>query len=179
MITFVRHMEVDDNVQRRFTAQNFSLHLNRKGIEEAGRMAINLMKFKFDAVFSSDQIRSVETAVILVRPQRYIQKFVLDSRLREVNVGALVGQPLSPVARPEFSTKHPNFDFRSVGGEAKESVICRQLEVIQEVGLERDLDEVLVVGHGTALRVLLEKLNIPVKLTRENFIRFDAGSVSL
>ena len=170
MITLVRHMETDWNIEARFTAQAFHIRLNSTGITQAERMADRLEKVPFWAVFCSDQIRAIETAIIIASRHEDITKFVTDPRLREVNVGTLVGKHTSFANRAKFSTHHPRFNFRSIGGESRSEVIARQLAIMKDIGISEVNKEVLVVGHGSALRVLLEDLEISEILTRENFI---------
>jgi len=166
----VRHMETDWNAEKRFTAQVFHIRLNQAGVAEAERMACNLIKVPFQAVYCSDQIRAIETAVIIAARHQGIKKFELDPRLREVNVGSLVGLPQSSACRPEFSTRHPNFDYSSIGGETRREVILRHLAIVAEIDAAWGGEEVLIVGHGTALRVYLEEIGITEILTRENYI---------
>ncbi|MEK7151170.1 MAG: histidine phosphatase family protein [Patescibacteria group bacterium] len=173
MITVVRHMETDWNAEKRFTAQAFHIRLNQAGIAEAERMADRLIKVPFRAVFCSDQIRAIETAVIIIaRCERTMNRvrFVTDPRLREVHVGSLVGMPQSDASQPEFSTRHPNFDYSSIGGETKREVVLRHREIMAEIKARWGNWEVLVVGHGTALRVYLEDIGVTEILTRENYI---------
>lgn len=174
MFTVVRHMEVDWNFQERFTAQTFHLRLNKTGIAEAERMALRLEPVKFQAIYSSDQLRAVETALIIAGKQEQAKRFVIDPRLREVNVGSLVGDYLKKTDfknHPEFSTRHPNFDYHSVGGESKADAIERLSDFFDEKAYAEGNIEKLIVGHGTALRIILEHYGITQELTRENFIR--------
>ena len=166
----VRHMETDWNADGLFTAQVFHIRLNSVGVYQAEVMADQLLNIPFRVVYSSDQIRAIETAVIVATRHQGIKRFVADPRLREVNVGSLVGMPLSPVDRPEFSTRHPDFDYSSIGGETKREVILRHREVFTEIEAAWGNAEILVVGHGMALRVYLESIGITETLTRENYI---------
>jgi uncharacterized cofD-like protein len=172
-VTLVRHMEVDWNTEKRFTAQALHLKLNLNGIAEAERMAQRLKNIRFRRIFCSDQLRALATATIIAERQVDMVLPVTDPRLREVNVGSLVGTRQSEVTRPEFRTRHPQFDYREIGGENRTEVIARQRAFLDEIKTTDDGGENLIVGHGTALRALLEDLGITEKLTRENFIRFE------
>ena len=172
-VTFVRHMEVDWNREKRFTAQAMDLELSLQGITEAERMAERLKNVRFRRIFSSDQRRALLTAIIIAERQENLVLPVTHWRLREVNVGSLVGMHQSEVTRPEFQTKHPAFDYREVGGEFRPHVIARHRAFLDGIRTTDDGGENLVVGHGTALRILLEDLGITEKLTRENFIRVE------
>lgn len=169
-------METDWNIDNRFTAQVFHIRLNSTGIAEAERMADRLKDARFSAVFCSDQIRAIETAIIIACRHEEAGYIVTDQRLREVNVGSLMGKRQADViiASPFLRTRNPMFDFRPVGGECRADVISRLCAFLGQVKADyHDTGEVLVVGHGTALRILLEDYHVPEVLTRENFIRVE------
>lgn len=169
-ITFVRHMETGWNAERLFTAQAFHIRLNAAGIAEADRMADRLAHACFQKVFSSDQIRAVETTLIIAAKHPLITGFATDPRLREVHVGSLVGTKMANVTEPLFQTRHPQFDYRPIGGEHRAGVVARQREFLADVKRSCSCENILVVGHGTALRVLLEDMGINETLTRENYV---------
>lgn len=171
MIWLIPHMETDWNAEGRFTAQAFHIRLNEAGIAQAERMADQLIRIELQTVYCSDQIRGIETAIIIASLHTYVNKFVTDPRLREVNVGSLVGKFRSSVGKnSEFSTRHPNFDYTSIGGENKQQVIARYGATIKDIRAKNDHEDSLVVGHGTAIRVYLESIGITKTLTRENYI---------
>lgn len=171
ILTFVRHMETDWNAEGRFTSQAFHLRLNATGIAQAEAMAARLEQFPFETVYSSDQIRALETATIIAARHPRIKAFLTDARLREVNAGSCVGKVSSEVTEPIFQTRHPSFDYRSIGGECRADVIARQKSFLADIRKNDGRGECLVVGHGTALRVLLVEMGVAEVLTRENFIR--------
>jgi 2,3-bisphosphoglycerate-dependent phosphoglycerate mutase len=171
VLTFVRHMETDWNAEGRYTSQAFHIRLNATGIAQAETMAARLVHIPFELVYSSDQIRAIETAVIIASRHRNIKGFVTDPRLRETNTGTCVGKKSSEVGEPIFQTRHPTFDYRSIGGECRDDVIARQKSFLAGVASLGSVEECLIVGHGTALRVLFEAMGLTEVLTRENFIR--------
>ncbi len=107
----VRHTEVEWNKRGLFTAQAFNLRLNPTGLLEAERLAEKLDSVCFTGVLSSDQIRAVETGLVIAGRHAEIKFFKTDPRMREVNVGNLVGTRMSEVTEPTLKTKHPSFDF--------------------------------------------------------------------
>jgi broad specificity phosphatase PhoE len=52
-------------------------------------------------------------------------------------------------------------------------VIARQKSFLASLRQNNDASERLIVGHGTALRVLFEDMGITQVLTRDNFIRIE------
>jgi len=172
-LTFVRHMETDWNAEGRFTSQAFHLRLNATGIAQAEAMAARLERIPFEIAYSSDQIRAVETAAIIAARHPQIKALITDPRLRETNTGSCVGTFAADVANPLFRTRHPAFDYRPIGGECRADVIARQKSFLADLKNNRCADECLIVGHGTALRVLFEDMGITETLTRDNFIRIE------
>jgi probable phosphoglycerate mutase len=93
----------------------------------------------------------------------------LDARLREVHIGQMAGMRKSDARReypdPEFRGAHPSFDFRSIGGESRTQVLDRIRACCDRIArihgtAHADVPFVVIVSHGTALRVLLEHLGI-------------------
>jgi broad specificity phosphatase PhoE len=165
-------METDWNTEGRFTSQAFHLRLNATGIAQAEAIARQLAHVPFEIVYTSDQLRAVETAIIIATPHPNIKAFMTDARLRETNTGSCVGIIASEITEPIFQTRHPAFDYRPIGGECRNDVIARQKAFLAEVK-NGCAQKCLVVGHGTALRVLFEDLGITEKLTRENYVRVE------
>ena len=66
-IYLVRHGETDWNVEHRLQGQ---LHpgppLNDRGIQQAHSLAARLAEFTFDALYSSDLLRTIQTAEIVL-----------------------------------------------------------------------------------------------------------------
>lgn len=175
-VTFIRHMETDWNREGRYTGQAIHPRLNATGNAQAQEMAKRLKDFHFDAIYCSDQLRAIETALIIGESHPEVRAIVTDNRLREVNVGPFVGKEISQIADSRFLTKNPQFDFRPVGGECPEDAIVRQVPILAHIYLCRQIRECLIVGHGTSLRLLLKFLDINEPLTRENFLRVNLKS---
>lgn len=171
-----RHTEVDLNAQHRYTGQ-IDVPLNAVGKLQAQKLATKLSKFTISALFSSDLIRAAETAseVGVFHPHVVLRT---DSRLREVNLGQFNGMLKSEVEKlyqnPIFSTQHANFDFSAVGGESREKVVKRYVEVFDEItgALGNNSGNppcIVVVGHGTALRIFLKHLGTKSVLEQGNY----------
>ena len=174
-LVLCRHTEVDLNAEHRYTGQ-IDVPLNSAGKEQAERLASELSKLKVSAIYSSDLIRAMQTAseIAIFHPQLSL---ITDQRLREVNLGQLNGMLKSEVKlkypNQKFSTHNPDFDFSDVGGESRTAVIRRYTEFFNEltknVGTSLDVqDNIVVVGHGTALRIFLESLGIACLLEQGN-----------
>ena len=90
----VRHGQTDWNVIGRYQGQS-NVPLNQIGLQQAAETAENLAVDSFTALYSSDLLRTVQTAkAISVKLNLPIH---LDTRLREINQGDWEG--LSQPAR--------------------------------------------------------------------------------
>lgn len=170
-IVFCRHTETEFNAQKIYTG-HIDIPINQRGVEQAENLAKNLSSLKFSAVFCSDLLRAIQTAKILAARHRLIPK--IDSRLREVCLGAIEGMIKQEAKKlyPEehFSTKSVNFDFSAIGGESRTMVIRRHQDCFAEIFNKCGPDSmVLVVGHGTALRVFLEFIGMECILEQGNY----------
>jgi probable phosphoglycerate mutase len=171
-----RHTQVDLNAQHKYTGQ-LDVPLNAVGERQAENLGRQLSHMRMDAIFSSDLVRAVQTANKvgayhpLVIPQT-------DPRLREVHLGRLNGMHKDEVKRlypdAKYSTRSPNFDFREVGGESRTQVIQRYEEFFDATVARLGVvayppTNIVVVGHGTALRIFLENLGVPCTLEQGNY----------
>lgn len=171
-LILVRHAQTDFNAQCRITG-GIDVPLNDTGRTQASDIAVSLLNKSIQAIFSSDLKRARETAEKIARFQsiKLSQTIdvIQDPRLREVSCGKIDG--LSPEeARnkyPEerFQLKNPGFDLRSIGGERECDVLERQLKLFSEIAETFGTEEkphplVVVVGHGTALRIFLRHCGI-------------------
>lgn len=166
-----RHTQTDFNAQDRYTS-HLDIPLNSIGIEQARGLSLMLNAFNFEVVFSSDLLRATQTAEIIIANRNLLIK--TDSRLREVNIGKKTGmfKKEARVIYPKliFSTSSPVFDFTSIGGESRKEVARRHIDFFNETFNKFNPDSlVLVVGHGTSLRVFLEEMGAPCLLEQGNY----------
>jgi broad specificity phosphatase PhoE len=177
MLYVARHAETNDNKDRILTGQN-DPKLNGTGFMQAASMARLLESVEFVAAYSSDLSRAKMTAQIIALPHEI--EVVPDGRLREVDIGKLAGlQRSEAYARfpgETLRTMHPDFDFGPVGGENRAQVIRRELSFFIEICTRHSATggNILVVGHGSALRLILPHLGAPDGKLHEQggYIRF-------
>lgn len=162
-LLFCRHTQTDLNVQKRYSGAREDVPLNAKGEEQADRLAETISVLRIAGVYSSDLLRARQVAEKVATKTGCSVQF--DSRLREVDIGA-IGTRLKEDVRvqypePRYRTSGPDYDFSDIGGESRQQVIERQLTCFREI-LERHggdraaASTVVIVGHGTALRTMLE-----------------------
>ncbi len=176
----VRHCETDWNREKRLQGHT-DIPLNAYGREQALGLARQLVaRGRITHSISSDLSRAVETAEIISRHFAvelhrgpFLRK---DQRLRECSLGRLEGRTWEEVER-EFQVRKGDvytgdndpYDFTQFGGERREDVLMRQINLLEDVvryvkSVEHE--RVLLVGHGTALNTLLSHFALPTGLKR-------------
>lgn len=148
-IVFFRHGQTVSNVEGRL--QYLEDPLTELGKEQVEDSVVNLKKFSFDEIISSDEFRAIESAEI-------INKFfkiphIKTSVIREKSSGdfskKLVSEVNWDIVNGSFLTKKiPN-------GESVLDVINRALKFFKFLNKKNQGEEILIVSHGAFLRVLL------------------------
>lgn len=153
---FVRHGETDWNVQRRLQG-HIDTPLNQTGLAQAEATAKGLNGHQFDALYSSDLIRTLQTA-------RYAAQLLdlpihLRSDLRERHYGAFQGLTYSEAER-NFPTDYARFKAREAAYEILdegESLIQHRQRVqacLEDIACRHAGESVLIVTHGGVLDIV-------------------------
>ena len=149
-IILVRHGLTESNIASLYSLEDTRLH--RSGFNVLINTRRALEKYKIDKVYTSDLIRSQQTAGMLG-----FNDFNVDERLNELDFGDFKGQSFVDVRKnykdffeiqkqDEFNTKYPN-------GESKNEVIKRTSEFLDEISKEKG--NVLCISHGIAIKSCL------------------------
>jgi molybdenum cofactor cytidylyltransferase len=162
-VLLVRHARPAGPGGKRFVGHS-DLPLAPAGLEQARRLADRLMKITggacFDAIYSSDLRRSLQTAEIVA--ERCGAPVVAESRLRELDVGLWEGMTLDEAAQKhpaEYQRREQDLVGQPCpGGESFEElekrVIPAFLGLVTE-NMAAGHRRILVVGHKGVNRVLL------------------------
>lgn len=151
-ITLVRHGETAWNAEGRLQG-HLQIMLNRRGWAQAKTLATCLQDTCFNAVYSSDLLRALQTAWMIIRHQG--QAVRTDARLREWDLGVLAGlgraqtereQPHAARIRREHLVDEP-----IPGGESLRQRFERVTGAITEIAARHRGECVLVVSHGGPL----------------------------
>ncbi|WP_133512947.1 histidine phosphatase family protein [Candidatus Thiosymbion oneisti] len=151
-ITLIRHGETDWNAEGRLQG-HLQVLLNRRGRAQAEALATCLQDTGFDAVYSSDLLRALQTAWTIVRYNG--QQVRADARLREWDLGVLVGlsraqaerdQPQATRIRREHLVDEP-----IPGGESLRRRFERVTGAVAEIAARHRGECILVVSHGGPL----------------------------
>ena len=132
--TLVRHGQTDWNVSRRYQGQQ-DIPLNAEGLQQAHTLALMMKEEVFNAIYSSDLQRAMQTALILQEGRGVT--LIADARLREITFGEWEGKYLDDMRatfpmRFSSSQNDPSTPL-APGGESVFAVAQRTKEFAQEV----------------------------------------------
>lgn len=159
-----RHTQIDLNAQGRYSG-HIDAPLNFLGHAQADQLARALAPLPIRGIYCSDLLRARTVAERIAKAHELAPQS--DARLREVHLGRMDGMR-KDIAEREFPdarlrTSNSAFDFRPIGGEHRPAVLERMLACCDDIARMHGTEDgrlpfVVIVSHGTALRVLLEHL---------------------
>lgn len=158
-----RHGETDNNAAGLVQGRGLDPDLNDVGRAQAEAIARLLREVPLDAVYTSTQRRSQETAAPSVAEHEHARLVVRDG-LDEMDWGVHEGKgfrggtdPETEVAYTELNRRWNAGDtfVRVEGGESPDEVWARVRPVLVEIGEATPEGHVLVVSHRRLLRILL------------------------
>jgi len=133
--------------------------LTPNGRKDIEKLAKNLKKKRIDYIFSSDLLRTKQTAEILGKELTI--KPVFDKRLREVDVGALNGKHIREIGRVwgkkgETNLEHylRRFEEPLPKGESWVDVRRRMVDFVREIEKRYKGKTVLLVSHELPISLL-------------------------
>jgi 2,3-bisphosphoglycerate-dependent phosphoglycerate mutase len=166
--TIVRHGESKWNVEGKLQG-HLDSGLTESGIAQAKATGKRLVGQRFNALYSSDLGRAMQTAEII---GRYIGLPVsVDQRLREINLGIFEGltgkevETLYPQELWQYLLSGP--DFVIPGGESARQYFDRTIGYLEDIAQVQSGNSLLVVTHLSVLESLLRRaLGIPLEEPR-------------
>jgi broad specificity phosphatase PhoE len=174
----VRHGETTWNSESRYQGQT-DVPLSARGWLEAECLAERFVREPIAAIYSSDLSRAADTARVIAR--RLGVSVVLESRLREANLGEWQGVSYSEVRRRFFGATDPlpcyAVNQPPRGGESLRQLQARLFQAVGEIAARHANSDVLLVLHGGCLRALFCAW-LRVELTDYWKLQFDSASVS-
>lgn len=141
--------------------------LDDEGIKQGYLLANKLKNYNIEHIYSSDLSRAKNSAEIISESLNL--KFTIDSRLREMNFGEWQGLSfdqisiLDRIKLNEWRNQPSKVKFEN--GECIDDVKKRSLDFFEEIYKKNEHSNVLVVTHGTFIKILiLSLLNINLDL---------------
>jgi broad specificity phosphatase PhoE len=114
--------------------------------------AVELKEKKIDIIYSSDYLRTKQTAEIV--SQITNAKVILDKRLRDIDFGVFSGGD-SRNFKEYFSSKMQRFSVGPPEGESWGDVRIKLLEVFEEIEANQKGKTVLIITHGDPFWLLI------------------------
>ncbi|MFC3768166.1 histidine phosphatase family protein [Paenibacillus sp. GCM10012303] len=151
VIGLVRHGITDWNLQWRAQGHT-DIPLNEEGRRQAERLARRLLDESWDAVYSSDLIRALETARKAIEGRGIEVR--TDIRLREVNLGQIEGT----TEEDRVSKWGADWKKLDLGAEPREAVADRGVQALEEIAVLHPGKRILVVSHGGLIGQTIPRL---------------------
>ncbi|MDP2266137.1 MAG: histidine phosphatase family protein [Thiobacillus sp.] len=157
-ICFIRHGETDWNVARRIQGHT-DIPLNETGRAQALAMAFNAAHQHFRAIYSSDLLRTMETAQVLA--QREDQDVKPLAQLRERHYGvfqgitAAEGAERYPQAYAHYVARDLDYDFET--GESLRALAERVSKGIDWLVRHHSGQTIAAVSHSGVLDVIYRR----------------------
>ena len=160
---FVRHGRTEWNEEGRIQGANGDSPLLESSIQQLEALGQHLSQTYFDAAYSSDLPRAVHTAQILLKQNQHPITLQEVPALREWRLGRLEGRKIKELKalypeemrafRHNLSQFHHNlFDAESLSDTTKRT--CDFVKSLKG----KELDTVLIVGHGANLTASIRTL---------------------
>lgn len=156
-VYLIRHGQTDWNATGRWQG-TLPVPLNPIGHQQAAELAAHYKDTPISAVYSSDLPRAFETAQALADARGLA--VIADARLREVHLGALQGLTRDDIMAQypqDWAEMHANFFEWTPpgGGETRRQVQNRMVAAFNDLVAKHPDEEIALVSHGLAIRMLL------------------------
>lgn len=153
----LRHGEAISNVKQIVSSwpEKFKNPLTGKGKRQVKEAAGKLLNKHIDLIFSSDLLRTKQTAEIVGRALKIKPKF--NKRLREVGFGNLNGRPAEELLYLSFEKERLKNSFQK--GETYENVLKRVSEFLKDIDKKHKSKNILIVSHQCLLWILENHIN--------------------
>lgn len=192
---FLRHAETETNQDKsKICGLSPWAELTPKGKEQAGAVGRRLKGVKFHAYYTSDVIRTQQTARYCFEAMGILhQNIVRDGAIIELSQGDWEGQPRIEIyQRPEVKAAllEDPWNFipgDKIKGESQHMVAERMLSWMKTKISEHPRQRILVITHGLAIKFLYAELfdkdrstafEIPIDNTSITIIRYHEGTFS-
>jgi probable phosphoglycerate mutase len=158
-IHLVRHAETIWHADDKYSGKA-EISLTANGIQQSFQLANWAKAQNIDAIYTSELSRAIITAQPSARLLNLVP--IVDSNLNEVNYGKIEG-----LTKTEFKNKFPDVwekfqvspaDTLFPSGESGSDALNRALKFILDLLQKKDISEVLLVSHGTLIRLILTYL---------------------
>jgi alpha-ribazole phosphatase len=177
----MRHGQIEGHEKKRFIGGRTDIPLDHVGKAQALAWQKAFSEIRFDAVYSSELKRCLET-VALICPEQNIQ---IDPGLNEINMGIWDGKSFDEIRQTlplEFERRGRHIDsFKPPGAESFQDLLERVSPFFNgciKKHHSQQLSRILVVTHAGVIRVMASRL-LKINLKQLFEIRMDYGHLFL
>lgn len=157
-VCFVRHGETDWNVEKRIQGQ-LDIALNETGRAQALAMAFNAAHHRFEAIYSSDLARAMETARALAQRENLEVRPLRQLRERHYGIfqGITAGEGAErhPLAYQRYMARDPEYDFET--GESMTAHAARVASAVDWMVRHHAGQTIAAVTHAGVLDILYRR----------------------
>ena len=153
----LRHGEALSNVKGIISSwpETFKNPLTKKGREMIAVAAKMLKEKKISVIFSSDLLRTKQTAQIVGKVLKIAPKF--DTRLREISFGVMNGQTIADLDKA-FKKESERITRAMPKGESYAKVLARAYDFLKDTESRYQGETILIVSHESVLWILEAKV---------------------
>ena len=165
-----RHGQTDYNLSKQMQG-HLDIPLNSTGILQAKELAKNLSDVRFDYIYSSPLLRSVETVKIV--SEKSNAKIIIDEGLKAWNFGIFCGKVVHLIDAPVDTTVYAhadtctdvyipialvsNDDWAPQNGESYNMFSKRVYDTIIKITQNTDAKAIGIATHGGVIKAIIKQ----------------------
>ncbi len=154
----LRHGETDFNKQRIVQGSGVDAPLNETGLEQAQKFFNQYKNVPFEAVYSSELLRSYQT----IKPFEILYPIQKMPEINELSWGIIEGKPFEgEVSQIYWEANHQwakgNLDYKIQNGESPNEIWKRTHHFLNHV-IKKHKSNVLICTHGRTMKILFSQL---------------------
>lgn len=159
-ILLIRHGQTTGDIEDRYGGA-YDDSLTEEGRQQLRQTAEKLVGRKIDKIFTSSLKRAQESTQIINNIVQTQIEVVSD--LQERNYGVLGGLTRTEALEkyPDVVELHKNADNTDPEGESRKDFVNRVVNTFESI-VKEPFDNIIIVGHGGSIKVILNYLNLPV-----------------
>ncbi len=123
------------------------------GIKEVKEVSKEIKKADIDKIYSSDFLRTKQTAEIVKEEIGFEREIIFDKRLRDLDLGVWHEKKKTDFLK-EFPIEVESFNKRPEEGESWADLKKRILDIINQIEEKNNNKKILIISHGDPLWIL-------------------------
>ena len=149
-VYFIRHGQTTCNAAGQHQGWG-PIGLTEKGFDQARATKRLIEDIKFDKIYSSDLLRTRQTAEVIFKNEYHDGKIIFDEDLREIDTGVFYKKTfndLYPIYGDIYKQCRTDMDYGIFGGDSSKAIRTRVEHFLCRIESDVNLDCIAVVAHG-------------------------------